>query len=66
MLISLIFNDASSSETIRWLINVEQFMVWELAGETEVLEKNPPQYHFVRHKSHKVVNAIYPQFIVQQ
>jgi putative SOS response-associated peptidase YedK len=60
MSISWIFNYAASRETIRWLINVEQFMEWELEGETEVLGENPPQYYFVRHKSHNVVNAIYP------
>jgi hypothetical protein len=33
-------------------MNVEQLMEWKLAGETEVLGENPPQYHFVHQKSH--------------
>jgi hypothetical protein len=30
---------------------VEQTVKWELAGETEMLEKNLLHYHFVHHKS---------------
>jgi hypothetical protein len=34
------------------MINVEQSVEWEVAGETEVLEENLPQRRFVHHKSH--------------
>jgi hypothetical protein len=35
-----------------WLINMEQFMTWELAGTLEVLREILPQCHFVHQKSH--------------
>jgi hypothetical protein len=34
------------------LINMEQLVEWELAGETDVLWKIPSQCHFVHHKPH--------------
>jgi hypothetical protein len=37
---------------IEWLMDMEQLVEWELAGETEVLGENFPQCHFVNHKSH--------------
>jgi hypothetical protein len=30
------------------MMNVEQSVGWELAGETEVLGENLPQYHFIQ------------------
>jgi hypothetical protein len=34
------------------MISVEQLLDWVLSEETEILEKNLPQCHFVHHKSH--------------
>jgi hypothetical protein len=36
------------------MMNVEQLMERELAGETELLGENLPQYHFVHNKSHMI------------
>jgi hypothetical protein len=34
-----------------WLMNVEQLVKWELAGETKVLRENMPQSNFIPQKS---------------
>jgi hypothetical protein len=34
------------------MMTVEQSVEYELAGETEVIGENLPQFHFVHHKSY--------------
>jgi hypothetical protein len=34
------------------MVSVEQSVVWELAGKTDVIWENLRHYHFVHHKSH--------------
>jgi hypothetical protein len=41
-------------------MSLEQSVECELAGETEVLEGNLPQYHFVHHKSHMTLPGLEP------
>jgi hypothetical protein len=36
----------------RGIMMMENLVEWRLAGETEVFGENPPQRHFVHHKSH--------------
>jgi hypothetical protein len=36
----------------RVIMRMEKLVEWWLAGETEVLGENLPQYQFVHHKSH--------------
>jgi hypothetical protein len=42
------------------MMNMEQSVEWELAGETEVLGENLPQYHFIHHKSHMTWPGLEP------
>jgi hypothetical protein len=34
------------------ILNVVELLEWQLAGKTEVLGGNLPQWHFIHHKSH--------------
>jgi hypothetical protein len=42
------------------MMSVEQSVEWELAGETEVLGKNLPQWHFLHHKSYMTWPGLEP------
>jgi hypothetical protein len=43
------------------LMNTESLLELELAGGTEVIEGNLPQYHFVHHKSNVTSPGIEPE-----
>jgi hypothetical protein len=43
------------------MMNVEQSMEWELAGETEVLGENLLQYHIVHYKSYMTWPGLEPR-----
>jgi hypothetical protein len=43
------------------MVTVEQLVEWRLAGETDVLRENLPQYHFVHHKSHMTWSGLEPE-----
>jgi hypothetical protein len=42
------------------MMNMEQLVEWELAGQTEVLWENLPQLHFVHHKWHMTWPGLEP------
>jgi hypothetical protein len=42
------------------MMNVEQSMEWELAGETELFGENLPPCHFIQDKSHMPDRALRP------
>jgi hypothetical protein len=44
----------------RVIMMMENLVEQSLAGETEVLGENPPQRHFVHHKSHLTRPGIEP------
>jgi hypothetical protein len=42
------------------MMSVDQSVEWELAGETDVLRENLPQYHFVHNESHMTWTVLEP------
>jgi hypothetical protein len=42
------------------MVVVEKLVEWKLAGETEVLVENLPQWHFAHNKSHMTWSGLEP------
>jgi hypothetical protein len=47
-------------QPLMMMMNVEQSVEWELAGETEVLGESLPQCHFAHDKYHMALPGLEP------